>query len=80
MCVVINSTLLQIIIITASYIIQNQINNYVSHCSSIIFCDVNPEMYQSVSRIDNQRKIIMKEYLEENFGIDMQMKVLDFEF
>ena len=62
------------------YIIQNQINNYVSHCSSIIFCDVNPEMYQSVSRIDNQRKIIMKEYLEENFGIDVQMKVLDFEF
>ena len=33
-----------------------------------------------VPGIDNLRKIIIKYYLEEYFGIDIQMKVLDFEF
>ena len=36
--------------------------------------------YQGVPRIDDLRKIIIKYYLEEYFGIDIQMKVLDFEF
>ena len=35
---------------------------------------------QGVRGIDNLRKIIIKYYLEEYFGIDIQMKVLDFEF
>ena len=40
---------------------------------------VNPK-HTSVLGIDNLRKSIINYYLEEYFGIDIQMKVLDFEF
>jgi hypothetical protein len=35
---------------------------------------------ESASEFDNLRKIILKYYLEEYFGIDVQMKVIEHEF
>jgi len=37
-------------------------------------------MYIVFYKIDDFRKIIMKYYLEEYFGIEIQVKVIDFEF
>jgi hypothetical protein len=39
-----------------------------------------PISYHTVPGIDNLRKNIINYYLEEYFGIDIQMKVLGFEF
>jgi hypothetical protein len=41
---------------------------------------VDPSRPESASEFDNLRKIILKYYLEEYFGIDVLTKVTDLEF
>jgi len=37
-------------------------------------------MLGSISKIDYLGKILIKSYLEEYFGLDIQIKVVDFDF
>jgi hypothetical protein len=41
---------------------------------------INPYKTMSAFEIHSLRKIVIKYYMEEYFGIDVQMKVIDFEF
>jgi hypothetical protein len=38
------------------------------------------DLLESASELDNSEITIIKYYLEEYFGIDIQMKVIDLEF
>jgi hypothetical protein len=41
---------------------------------------MNPSRTECASEFDNLKQTVIKYYLEEYFGIDVQIKVLDFEF
>jgi hypothetical protein len=53
------------------------IGDHQSISYSYILNSCRPE---SALEFDNLRKIIIKYYLEEYFGIDVQMKVINFEY
>jgi len=44
------------------------------------FIELSPKCSKCSLEIDDLRKIIIKFYLEEYLGIDIQIKVVDFEF
>jgi hypothetical protein len=48
--------------------------------SFLLLLWVNPSRTESAYEISSLRKIVIKYNLEENFGINIQMKVIDLEF
>jgi len=64
-------------------ILENKYLEYQLIFILISFLDVtyiNPRMLGSISKIDYLGKILIKSYLEEYFGLEIQIKVVDFDF
>jgi hypothetical protein len=51
-----------------------------THSGATLILYLNPKSTESASELDKLRKTIVKYYLEEYFGIDVQTKVIDLEF